>query len=727
VTLNIPTLHIADLDLPAEVERLRDLAYDLWWSFNPKASMLFAWIDPEHWRRYHNPVELLINVDPQKWPGLLSDPEFMAAYHAAMAGLDASRSARKFMDDQPGLLPGPVAYFSMEFGLHESLGMYSGGLGVLAGDHCKAASDLGLPLFGVGLLYRSGYFRQTVDADGFQQHIYPDYDFARLPVQPVRSPSGGPLTVPVDLPGRVVHALVWVARVGGVHVFFLDTDIPLNEPADRAITGLLYVRGREMRLAQEMVLGVGGVRALRALGIKPAVWHMNEGHVAMLALERVRERVMRGEDFKDACASVKRNTVFTTHTPVPAGNEVFAFDLVKQHLEPWSRDTGVSADEVIALGAHEGLFNLTTLSIRFSSSTNGVSELHGRVSSGMWKHLFKEDHESPVFAITNGVHTETWIGPEMRAYLAREVGPDWGSRLLEPEAWEKVRDASDEGLVAARRAQKERLVRYVRERVRKQAAREGSGPSELRRLETLLDPAALTIGFARRFATYKRAVLLLQDFERAKNLLLDPHRPVQLIFAGKAHPADREGQEYIRQLAVLSRGELSGRVVFLEDYDIDMARMLVQGVDVWLNTPRKPLEASGTSGQKAAINGALNLSIADGWWAEGYDGENGFLIDGGDAPSPDVAPGESPQDPLAAAALDRIKIEESQDILDAQALYRELETRVIPYFFGAAVSGASPEWTRMMKASIATIAPRFSARRMARDYALRVYGPAARN
>ena len=727
MTLNIQTLPIADLDLPAEVERLRDLAYDLWWSFNPKASMLFAWIDPEHWRRYHNPVELLINVDPQKWAGLLSDPEFMAAYHAAMAGLDASRGARRFMDEQPCLLPGPVAYFSMEFGLHESLGMYSGGLGVLAGDHCKAASDLGLPLFGVGLLYRSGYFRQTVDADGFQQHIYPDYDFARLPVQPVRSPSGGPLTVPVDLPGRVVHALVWVARVGGVRVFFLDTDIPLNEPADRAITGLLYVRGREMRLAQEIVLGVGGVRALQALGIKPAVWHMNEGHVAMLALERVRERVMRGEDFKDACAAVKRNTVFTTHTPVPAGNEVFAFDLVRQHLEPWSRDTGVAVDEVIALGAHEGLFNLTTLSIRFSSSTNGVSELHGRVSSGMWKHLFPENHESPVFAITNGVHTETWIGPEIRAYLARELDPEWGSRLLEPEAWQKLREASDEGLVAARRSQKERLVRYVRERVRKQAAREGSGPSELRRLESLLDPAALTIGFARRFATYKRAVLLLQDFERAKKLLLDPHRPVQLIFAGKAHPADREGQEYIRQLAVLSRGELSGRVVFLEDYDIDMARMLVQGVDVWLNTPRKPLEASGTSGQKAAINGALNLSIADGWWAEGYDGENGFLIDGGDAPPAEFAPGESPQDPLAAAALAQIKLEESQDALDAQALYRELETRVIPYFFGAAVPGASTEWTRMMKASIATIAPRFSARRMARDYALRVYGPAARN
>lgn len=725
MTLPLSTLQIADIDLPPEVERLRDLAYDLWWSFNPKASRLFAWIDPEHWRRYHNPVELLINVDPHTWVALLKDPEFLEAYRQAIESLDASRSAHRFMDDAPGFLPGPVAYFSMEFGLHESLGMYSGGLGVLAGDHCKAAADLGVPLFGVGLLYRSGYFRQTVDADGFQQHIYPDYDFARLPVRPVQAPGGGPLTVPVDLPGRVVHALVWVARVGGVQVFFLDTDIPLNDPADRAITGLLYVRGREMRLAQEIVLGVGGVRAIRALGIKPAVWHMNEGHVAMLTLERVRERVMRGEDFQDACAAVRKNTVFTTHTPVPAGNEVFSMDLVKQHLEPWSRDTGVPADEVTAMGAHEGMFNLTTLSIRLSSSTNGVSELHGRVSSDMWRHLWPKDADAPIFAITNGVHTETWIGPEMRTYLARELDADWGSLLLDPSAWDRLRQAPDDGLLSARRAQKERLVRYVRERVRKQSAREGYGPADLRRLETLLDPTALTIGFARRFATYKRAVLLLRDPDRAKALLLDPQRPVQLIFAGKAHPADRAGQDYIRQLAALSRGELAGRIVFLEDYDIAMARILVQGVDVWLNTPRKPLEASGTSGQKAAINGALNLSIADGWWAEGFSGDNGFLIDGGDAETVATDAGEDGAE--KAPTVDTAGLEERQDDLDAQALYRELETRVIPFFYGGRTPGSSPEWVRMMKESIATIAPRFSARRMVRDYAVRVYGPAARN
>lgn len=723
MSLAVETLQIADLDLPGEVERLGDLAYDLWWSYNPKASRLFGWIDPEHWRRYHNPVELLINVDPRVWTALIKDPEFLDAYRQAVEALDQSRAAGRFMDAAPGFLPGSVAYFSMEFGLHESLGMYSGGLGVLAGDHCKAASDLGVPLFGVGLLYRSGYFRQTVDADGFQQHIYPDYDFARLPVRPVQATGGGPLTVPVDLPGRVVHALVWVARVGGVHVFFLDTDIPLNDPADRPITGLLYVRGREMRLAQEIVLGVGGVRAIRALGLKPAVWHMNEGHVAMLTLERVRERVLRGEEFAEACAAVRRNTVFTTHTPVPAGNEVFSKDLVKEHLEPWSRDTGVPADEVIALGSHEGMFNLTALSIRLSASTNGVSELHGQVSSDMWRPLFPAEANPPVFAITNGVHTETWIGPEMRGFLTREMGADWGPQLLEPGAWDKVRQAPDESLLGARRAQKERLVRYVRERVRRQAAREGYGPADLRRLETLLDPTALTLGFARRFATYKRAVLLLRDLDRAKALLLDPRRPVQLIFAGKAHPADREGQEFIRKLAVLSRSELSGRIVFLEDYDIAMARILVQGVDVWLNTPRKPLEASGTSGQKAAINGALNLSIADGWWAEGFSGDNGFLIDGGEATIPAAEDGATE----AGAGSGGLSLEERQDEIDARALYEQMENRVVPLFYGGKAPGASPEWVRMMKESIATIAPRFSARRMVRDYALRVYGPAARN
>ncbi|HEX9204275.1 MAG TPA: alpha-glucan family phosphorylase, partial [Vicinamibacteria bacterium] len=597
-----------------------------WWSWSPLATRLFAWIDPEHWRRYHNPVQLLINIEPQQWMRLLSDPEFRRTYENVILALDEYRSRPRWFDQEGRLLPGPVGYFSMEFGIHESLGVYSGGLGVLAGDHCKAASDLGVPLVGVGLLYRSGYFRQTVDADGYQQHIYPDYDFARLPVQPVQAPGGGVLTVPIDLPGRIVQAAVWKAQVGLVPVLMLDTDIPLNDPADRPITGVLYVRGREMRICQEIVLGVGGVRALSALGIHPAVWHMNEGHVAFLNLERVRERVREGDGLADALKAVARNTVFTTHTPVPAGNETFDKKLVRRYLEFWTREVGCDPDDALALGADNGSFNMTALAIRHSSRTNGVSKLHGQVSSGMWRHLFDGDNPQPVGAITNGVHTESWVGPEMRAFYAQHLDPHWEQHLLEPDFWARVRQVSDAALWAAHRSQKERLIRFVRERVRMQSARHGLSPDELRQVEGLLDPHALTIGFARRFATYKRAFLLMTDLDRLRALVSDAARPVQFIFAGKAHPADREGQEVIRQLVLLTQLEFRGKLVFLEDYDIEMGRALVQGCDVWLNTPRRPQEASGTSGQKSPINGGVNVSILDGWWVEGYRQDNGWSV-----------------------------------------------------------------------------------------------------
>src|SRR5947208_2624998 len=385
--IEIPVLQIADIELPSEMERLRDLAYDLWWSWSPQATRLFTWIDPEHWQRYHNPVQLLINVEPYQWQRLLSDPEFRHTYDSVIQALDEYRSRPRWFAQHAERLPGPVAYFSMEFGLHESLGVYSGGLGVLAGDHCKAASDLGVPLVGAGLLYRSGYFRQTVDADGYQQHIYPDYDFARLPVLPVQAAAGGILTVPIDLPGRVVQAAVWKAQVGLVPGLMLDTDIPLNDPADRPIASILYVRGREMRLTQEVGLGVGGVRALRALGVSPAVWHMNEGHVAFLGLERARERVTTGEGLEDALKAVARNAVFTTHTPVPAGNETYDRELVRRYLGPWAQDVGADPEAALALGTESGPFNLTVLAIRLSSHVNGVSKLHGQVSSPLWRHL----------------------------------------------------------------------------------------------------------------------------------------------------------------------------------------------------------------------------------------------------------------------------------------------------------------------------------------------------
>ncbi len=591
----------------------------------------------------------------------------------------------------------------MEFGIHESLGVYSGGLGVLAGDHCKAASDLGVPLVGVGLLYRSGYFRQTVDADGYQQHIYPDYDFARLPVQPVQAPGGGVLTVPIDLPGRIVQAAVWKAQVGLVPVLMLDTDIPLNDPADRPITGVLYVRGREMRLCQEIVLGVGGVRALSALGIHPAVWHMNEGHVAFLNLERVRERVREGDGLADALKAVARNTVFTTHTPVPAGNETFDKKLVRRYLEFWTREVGCDPDDALALGADNGSFNMTALAIRHSSRTNGVSKLHGQVSSAMWRHLFDGDNPQPVGAITNGVHTESWVGPEMRAFYAQHLDPHWEQHLLEPDFWARVRQVSDAALWAAHRSQKERLIRFVRERVRLQSARHGLSPDELRQVEGLLDPHALTIGFARRFATYKRAFLLMTDLDRLRALVSDAARPVQFIFAGKAHPADREGQEVIRQLVLLTQREFRGKLVFLEDYDIEMGRALAQGCDVWLNTPRRPQEASGTSGQKVPVNGGVNVSILDGWWAEGFRGDNGWAI------------GEGRLDPDTAA----------QDLADASSLHRALADEVVPRFFDRDEHGLPHRWIETMKASIESVVAPFSAHRMVRDYVLMSYLPAA--
>jgi len=701
--MQIRTLPTADIELPPSLERLRELAYDYWWSWSPVAQRLFTRIDPPAWRRYHNPVQLLINVEPQQWMRLLSDHEFVSLYAEATAALDEYREAPTWFDENAAAIKGPVAYFSMEFGIHESLGIYSGGLGVLAGDHCKAASDLGVPLVGVGLLYRSGYFRQTVDADGFQQHIYPDYDFVRLPVLPVQSPAGGTLTVPVDLPGRIVHAAVWKVQVGRVPVLMLDTDIALNDPADRPISGILYVRGREMRLCQEVVLGVGGVRALRALGIQPAVWHMNEGHVAFLGLERAREGVVNGESLTRALAQVKRNTVFTTHTPVPAGNETFDKRLVARYLQPWIQDVGCESDEALALGADNGNFNMTALAIRLASHSNGVSRLHGEVSSNMWRHLFDGGPEAPISYVTNGVHTHSWVGPEMREFYSQHVGADWEKNLLNPGYWSRVRSAPDAALWAAHRAQKERLVRFVRERTRHQAARHGLSPDELRQVEGLLDPQALTIGFARRFATYKRAFLVMSDLERLRAIVSDPARPVQFLFAGKAHPADREGQDVVRRLFALTHGEFRGRLVFLEDYDIEVGRALVQGCDVWLNNPRKPQEASGTSGQKVPINGGINVSVLDGWWAEGFRGDNGWSIGDGEV-DPDTG---------------------VQDKKDADALYRILLENVIPQFFAREPGGLPLEWIATMKSSIESVVAPFSAHRMVRDYVVGSYLPAA--
>lgn len=708
----IPTLPGAELEIPREVSRLYDLAYNLWWTWSPRANLLFSTIDPAGWMRTRNPIVLLLGTEPHVWDGLLISESFMSEYHAVVSEFDRYVEGLRtswFVRTFPDLDAGPVAYLSTEFGWHECLGIYSGGLGVLSGDHCKSASDLGIPFVGVGLMYRRGYFRQTVDADGQQQHFYPDYDLRRLPVLPVAGPGNKPLRVGVELPGRTVWVRAWKATVGRVPVLLLDTDLRENDPADRPITSILYVAGREMRLCQEMVLGVGGARVLRALGIEPGVWHLNEGHSALVNLERVRTRRREAsESLPEALAWATRASVFTTHTPVPAGNETFDAALVRRYVEAWA--PGEDAAPYVDLGRaavtpDDAVFNMTVLALRTSSKANGVSRLHGQVAETMWKFLWPEAESPRIGAITNGVHLPSWIGPEIGELLRRHLGRDFEQNVLDAGFEDAVGAIPDAEIWEAHQAQKRRLIRLSRERVLAQFARHGRSPADLRRTQAILDENVLTLGFARRFATYKRADLLFRDPARLRAIVSDAERPVQILFAGKAHPADRPGQELIRTIFQASlTPEFHGRIVFLENYDIRIARFLVQGVDMWLNTPRRPQEASGTSGMKAAANGVLNFSVLDGWWAEGYDPAIGWAI--GD--------GREHDDPPA------------QDRDDSSALYRSLVEEIVPCYYGREDANAVPErWVARMKKSIGRLGPRFSTQRMVRDYALRTYVPAA--
>jgi glycogen phosphorylase len=714
LSVQISGLNLAEIELPKAVDGFYDLAYNLWWTWNPAARHLFSTIDAATWSRYHNPIELLLHVDRSHWESLVDNDPFMSAYEEVLRafGRYLEEPATWFHTTYPSYEGGPVAYLSTEFGIHPSLSIYSGGLGVLSGDHCKAASDLGIPFVAVGLLYRRGYFRQTIDADGFQQHTYPEYDFHRLPIRPALDHRGREVTVRVPFPGREVIAKVWLAQVGRVPLLLLDTDVPDNDPSDRPITGVLYVRGREMRLSQELVLGAGGVQALAALSIEPAVWHVNEGHSALFQLERLRAAQREDLGFEEALAAVRRNTSFTTHTPVPAGNEEFERSLALRYLEPWGRLLAVDPERLLELGhADHGepgqALNLTAFALRTSSFTNGVSRIHAEVSDRMWRHLFPEKpaDEPVVEAITNGVHVPSWLGLEVRSLLEKVLGEEWQRALLEEDGWAAVAEIPDEELWSAHQAQKRRLLRFTRVRLRRQYARHGSSPSELRGLEELLDPEILTIGFARRFATYKRAGLLFSDPHRMRSLLCHRERPVQVFLAGKAHPADRPGQELVRHLYQLSQEpDLRGRVVFLENYNIRVARHLVQGVDLWLNTPRRPLEASGTSGQKAAANGVLNLSVLDGWWPEAYDGTNGWSF----------------------GTEDESVDEWKRDSDDALSLYHVLEHEVVPTFYERGADGLPTAWIRRMKRAMATVGPRFSASRMLRDYLELAYLPLTR-
>jgi starch phosphorylase len=700
-------------DLPRRINRLGELAYNLWWTWNPHAQRLFYRIDYERWERLnHNPLLFLTSVGRFEINAAAQDPVYLELYDRVFTSFDEylKNTDTWVARNYKTLSKQTIAYFSMEFGLHEILPIYSGGLGVLAGDHIKQASGLGLPMVGMGLMYAEGYFTQHISEDGWQESINNPLNFDDLPIMPVLDKKGELLKITINLPDRAVNACIWELRVGRVPVYLLDSDLDENTPADRKLTARLYWSDIDLRVAQEVMLGLGGVRALRAMGYDPSVWHMNEGHAAFLTLERIRELIASGLTFEKAVAKTRKGNVFTTHTPVPAGNDEFPLWLVDKHLSNFWPELGLTRDQFVDLARHKQAsgetFSMPILALRLSDGRNAVSELHGRVSRKMWHFLWpkiEEDEDVPITSITNGVHTATWMARRVRVLFDKHLGDDWLERLDDPETWVKVDSIPDNELWAVRMHLKRKLAFYVLNRVRTRWMNGSLYPVQTIASGALLDPYALTIGFARRFATYKRASLIFSDLDRLLELINRPNRPVQIVFAGKAHPADEPGKMLIQEVyRIVKKAENGGRLVFLEDYDMNLARYLVQGVDVWMNNPRRPNEASGTSGMKAALNGVLNFSILDGWWREAYNGSNGWAI------------GED-------ADLDV----EVQDDADAQSLYDTLENKIIPLYYTERGSEDIPhKWVMMIKESLRTITPQFSTRRMLKEYLDRMYIPA---
>ena len=701
--------------IPDRLQSLFRIANNLWWSWDPEAIDLFRHLDRMLWERcYANPIRMLGLVSQARLAEVVADEGYLAMLDRVDAKLSHYMERPTWFAQTYPNSRLVVGYFCAEFGIVEGLRLYSGGLGILAGDHLKSASDLGVPLVAVGLLYRRGYFRQYLNVDGWQQEQYPEADFHALPLTQERRHDGSPVSVQVEFPGRVVRVQVWRAQVGRVPLYLLDTDVEGNRAEDRVVTSTLYGGDKDMRIRQEIVLGVAGLRALQAIGIEPTVCHMNEGHAAFLATERIRQTMERsGARFAEARALVTSSNVFTTHTPVPAGIDVFPPDLIDRYFAPCCSQLGLSREQFMALGRQNPAdpsepLSMAILAIRLSGATNGVSALHARVSQRMWRGLWPDVpvDDVPITAITNGVHMRGWLSQDMAGLFDAYLGPRWVSHPADQSVWERVEQIPDAELWRTHERRRERLAGFARRRLRTQLEQRGAPPSEREQAEEVLDPKALTIGFARRFATYKRATLLFTDPARLSRILCDRERPVQIIFAGKAHPADQEGKDFIRRIVHLARQpEFRQRIVFLEDYDIKVGRYLYQGVDVWLNTPRRPLEASGTSGMKATANGAINISILDGWWDEAYDGIAGWAI----------GRGEEYQDTAY------------QDQVESQALYQILESEVVPMFYARGRDGLPREWIRRMKHAMRTICPAFSAYRMVREYTERLYIPAGRN
>ncbi len=696
-------------------ERLWSLARNLWWSWDHDSISLFRDLDPTRWRQLNqNPISLLGEIP-------LGEIERRAAELALHSRINYCyrrqqeylRADRTWGAANAGVLrPRPVAYFSAEFGLHESLPIYSGGLGVLAGDHIKSASDLDIPLIGIGLFYGQGYFLQRLDQSGWQREEYLQTDVNQLPMQPAIGQNGESIVVEIATRTGLIRAKVWRVKVGRCDLLLLDSNVAGNAPEDLELTSRLYGGDGRTRIRQELLLGVGGFRALKAMGISPGVLHLNEGHSGFAVLEAIRNRMEEeGLSFEVAATQIPREVVFTTHTPVPAGHDRFNGDLIEEHLGPLREQLGISHEMLMSFGRehssdqHEQ-FCMTVLGLQLSRRANAVSSLHGEVSRAMWKSLFpgKEEEAVPIGHITNGVHVPSWLAPQMCRLYDRHLGVGWQERSGSARTWEEIENVDDGELWETHLNLKSRLLDFARRRAREQAERRGESPETLRNLGKVLSPDALTIGFARRFATYKRANLILADIEKLATMVNDPNRPVQFLFAGKAHPHDEPGKRMLQQIAEMMRdSNFSNKLVFIEDYDINVGRYLVQGVDVWLNNPRRPLEASGTSGQKVVLNGGLNLSVLDGWWAEAYDGRNGFAIGAG----------------RTHANMD---VHDSRDGAD---LYRVLRDELIPLFYERDRDGLPRGWIKRMKRTIRTLGWRFNADRMVMDYTLKCYVPAA--
>jgi len=697
--------------LPRRIAGLNDLAYNLWWSWHAEARDLFKSLDVILWKSLgHNPVKLLQQINAYKLVAAAENPAFLRQYDNVMSVFkkDTSSGLTWFGTAYPDLSERIIAYFSPEFAIHNSLPIYAGGLGVLAGDYCKEASDIGLPLIGIGFMYPKGYFKQRITSDGWQEEVYDNISFHESPIALVTDKKGKAVTITVPIDHRSVDIMIWRVNVGRVKLYLMDTNVETNSPVDRQLSARLYAGDRELRLQQEIILGVGGVRTLRTLGINPAAWHANEGHVSFMMLERIREMVNEGIDFNQALEKVRETTVFTTHTPVPAGNDIFSLDLIDKYYHSYWESSGLSKDDILKLGISNNDnsgFNMTVLSLNTASHCNGVSKLHGGVCRQMWHCQWPDEDEKdvPIGYVTNGVHVPTWISPVITKIYNKYLDSDWFENHDQPAVWEKVFNIPDEELWDARRWLKNKLIGYMQNRARRRWCEDHVKSAQAIAMGGLFDPEVLTLGFCRRFTEYKRASMIFSDIERLKRLMHNELRPMQIVFAGKAHPNDGAGKHLIREVYNMATDpQFGGRIAFVEDYDLHTSRYLVQGVDVWLNTPRMLQEASGTSGLKASLNGVIHLSVLDGWWYEGYNGLNGWAI-------------QSENDCTDPADEDR---------MEADSLYCLLEEKVVPLFYERDITGISHGWMKMVKETIRSNTAFFSARRMAKEYTEQMYMPA---